>query len=69
MSGTITVNGETRTLRAATVLELLRDERLETERAGLAVARNGAVVPRRAWPDTALADGDRIEIVKPFSGG
>ena len=69
MSGTITVNGETRPLCAATVLELLRDERLETKRVGLAVARNGAVVPRRAWPETALADGDRIEIVKPFSGG
>ena len=36
---------------------------------GIAVAINGSVVPRRAWPQTRLAAGDTVEIVKPFSGG
>jgi thiamine biosynthesis protein ThiS len=26
-------------------------------------------VPRSAWPDTRLADGDRIEIVHAIGGG
>ena len=69
MSATIRVNGEGRPLSAATVVELLRQERLDPERRGIAVALNGAVVPRRAWPETALSPGDEIEIVKPFAGG
>lgn len=69
MSATFTLNGESRRLEAATVIELLRQESLDPTRRGLAVARNGAVVPRHAWPETALRPGDRIEIVKPFSGG
>ena len=36
---------------------------------GLAVALNGVVVPRRAWPETALSPGDEVEIVKLFAGG
>lgn len=69
MSATILVNGEGRPLSAATVVELLRQERLDPARRGIAVALNGAVVPRRAWSETALSPGDEIEIVKPFAGG
>jgi sulfur carrier protein len=65
----ITVNGERRREIPATVQALVEAEGLDPERRGLAVARNGTVVPRPAWPDTPLADGDRLEIVKPFSGG
>jgi sulfur carrier protein len=36
---------------------------------GIAVARNGEVVPRSAWPDTVLGSGDRIEIVTAAAGG
>ncbi|HEY7946806.1 MAG TPA: sulfur carrier protein ThiS [Acidimicrobiales bacterium] len=36
---------------------------------GIAVARNGEVVPRSAWPTTALADDDRVEIVTASAGG
>ncbi len=36
---------------------------------GLAVAVNGAVVPRHAWDVTRLAPGDEVEIVKLFAGG
>ncbi len=36
---------------------------------GIAVARNGEVVPRSAWATTALAGGDTIEIVTAVAGG
>jgi sulfur carrier protein len=36
---------------------------------GIAVARNGEVVPRSAWPSTSLSDGDRVEIVTAAAGG
>jgi sulfur carrier protein len=65
----ITVNGEPRQQIPATIQALVEAEGLDPERRGLAVARNGTVVPRNAWAETPLADGDRLEIVKPFSGG
>jgi sulfur carrier protein len=36
---------------------------------GIAVARNGEVVPRSRWDDTELADGDSVEIVTAAAGG
>ncbi len=36
---------------------------------GIAVARNGDVVPRSRWQLTPLVDGDRIEIVTAAAGG
>lgn len=36
---------------------------------GIAVALNGDVVPRGAWPTTSVADGDRIEVVTAMQGG
>jgi sulfur carrier protein len=68
-AGRITINGERRDLATATVEELLRHEGLDPGRRGLAVAINGAVVPRANWNDRAVQDGDDVEIVKPFAGG
>ncbi len=36
---------------------------------GIAVARNGDVVPRSAWDETVITAGDRIEIVTAAAGG
>ncbi len=36
---------------------------------GVAVARNGEVVPRSEWPDTPVGPGDRVEIVTAAAGG
>ena len=36
---------------------------------GVAVAVNDAVVPRSAWADTRLADGDRVEVLTAVQGG
>ena len=36
---------------------------------GIAVARNGEVVPKSGWATSVLAPGDRIEIVTAVAGG
>ena len=62
------VNGEAReapdgaTIAALVVL-------LGLDRRKLAVERNLEIVPRSLYPATALADGDRIEIVAFVGGG
>ena len=69
MAAQVVVNGERAPLTAETVVELLRSAGVDPQALGVAVAVNGTVVPRRDWARQALADGDRIEIVKPFAGG
>ncbi len=36
---------------------------------GIAVARNGDVIPQGRWSDTVVVPGDRIEIVTAAAGG
>ena len=65
---TLTINGEQRAFGggssvAALVAELGLDARK------VAVERNLEIVPRSAYGQTALADGDRIEIVHFIGGG
>jgi sulfur carrier protein len=36
---------------------------------GIAVARNGEVVPRSAWSTTALDDHDHLEVLGASQGG
>ncbi len=43
--------------------------KLELEGKKIAVERNGEIVPRSRFPDTWLADGDRLEIVVAVGGG
>jgi sulfur carrier protein len=66
---TIRLNGESEPLAAATVEALLAEKALDTGQRGIAVALNGAVVPRAAWRDTALKPGDSVEIVQARQGG
>jgi sulfur carrier protein len=64
----IRVNGEPRPLDVHDVAELL--ERLGfARREGIAVAVNGDVIARRAWPDRTLRSGDEVEIVGAVQGG
>jgi sulfur carrier protein len=64
----LTVNGETRTFKGVTdVAGLVTALGLDTKK--LAVERNLEIVPRSAYATTALADGDRIEIVHFIGGG
>jgi sulfur carrier protein len=64
----ITVNGVARELDHDSTVEAVVRE-VTTPRAGLAVARNGEVVPRAEWERTRLADGDRVEILAATAGG
>jgi sulfur carrier protein len=65
----IRVNGENEPLAFATLDALLAEKSVDTMQRGIAVALNGSVVPRAAWPDTALKPGDSIEIVRARQGG
>ena len=66
---TIRVNGESEPLAAATVEALLAEKAVDTGQRGIAVALNGAVVPRSAWGDTPIRPGDSVEIVRARQGG
>ncbi len=63
------VNGTDEKLDPMTVMELLQNQGLDPAARGIAVAVNGAVVPRRDWPTARLDRADEIEIVKPYRGG
>jgi sulfur carrier protein len=63
------VNGERRRVPAADVRTLLVTLGLDATGRGLAVARNGEIVPRGAWETTVLAPDDHIDIVGAVQGG
>ncbi|MDO5493962.1 MAG: sulfur carrier protein ThiS [Nesterenkonia sp.] len=77
---TITLNDETVDLPAeATVADAvthttgreLHDDGRPTDgrRLGVAVALDGAVVPRSTWATTAVEDGQTLEVVTAVQGG
>ena len=64
----LTVNGESRAYPGvADVAALVASLGLDGRK--VAVERNLEIVPRSAYARTALADGDRIEIVHFIGGG
>jgi thiamine biosynthesis protein ThiS len=64
----LTINGESRTFEAvADVAALVAALGLDPRK--VAVERNLEIVPRSAYVRTALAEGDRIEIVHFIGGG
>lgn len=64
----IVVNGAPRQPpQPATLAGLVRNLGLEGRR--IAVEVNGTVVPKSRYAETALAEGDRIEIVGAVGGG
>ena len=65
----IRVNGQDEPLGVATVAALLEEKAVDTGQRGIAVALNGAIVPRSVWPQTALHPGDSVEIVRALQGG
>jgi sulfur carrier protein len=65
----LTVNGVDAPLSANTVAGLLAEREVPTNGRGVAVALNGAVVPRAQWATTALHAGDVVEIVRAMQGG
>ncbi|HEX3985546.1 MAG TPA: sulfur carrier protein ThiS [Acidobacteriaceae bacterium] len=67
----LVINGQPRSFPAlladATLLDLLNALALKADR--IALEHNGSIVSRPAWPATAIADGDRFEIVHFVGGG
>jgi thiamine biosynthesis protein ThiS len=64
----VQINGEAREVADALRLsELVNELSLTPER--VAIELNQRVVRRNLWPETILADGDRIEIVHFVGGG
>jgi thiamine biosynthesis protein ThiS len=62
------INGEERALPdGLTVAALLEHLGMKADR--VAVERNREIVARDRWAATALADGDRLEIVHFVGGG
>ena len=69
MSGaSIVLNGEPSEVPAGTTVAGLVAT-LTGAGAGVAVAVNGEVVPRAAWPGVRLGDGDRVEVLTAVQGG
>lgn len=63
----IQVNGEHREVEAATILALVEELGLDVRK--VAVERNLEIVPRSLHGVTALAEGDRVELVQFVGGG
>ncbi len=64
---TIILNGQSHQTIAANVAALLRE--LDFSQNGVAVALNGSVAPRAQHEETAINEGDRIEIIRAVQGG
>lgn len=68
MTIAVTINGEEKQLDGPmSVAALLQSLNLAAPK--VAVERNLDIVPRVAYGDTVLSDGDRIEIVHFIGGG
>lgn len=64
----IIVNGEPQEATdGLSVTDLVHE--ISDRETGIAVALNFEVVPRGSWADTAVAAGDRIDVVTAVQGG
>ncbi len=68
MTATIQLNGKPAEI-AVTVAALIERLDLPNGARGIAVAVNGAVVPRSGWAEATLAPADAVEIIRAMSGG
>jgi len=63
----VKVNGEPKDIAGKTIDEYLATTNYDIRR--IATERNGDIVPKAAYADTVLANGDSIEIVSFVGGG
>lgn len=64
----LVLNGEPRAVPEGTTVDAVIAAFVPSS-AGVAVARNGAVVPRSSWSSTVVTDGDRLEVLTAAQGG
>ena len=66
----VSINGEVRELpEGACVRDAALALGIEPDRRGVAVAVEGAVVPRSEHESRALREGERVEVVNAIGGG
>ena len=66
----IEANGEPLAVAAdATVRDVVATLGADPDERGIAVAVDGAVIPRSAWATTRLAPAQRVEVVRATAGG
>jgi thiazole synthase len=66
----IELNGSACKIAAgATLADAVRQSGAEADARGLAVAVDGEVVPRSGWEETALREGQQVEILAAIQGG
>ena len=65
---TVELNGRSIEVAAGSTLGALIDQR-GIERRMIAVEYNGEILPRHAYDNTLLHDGDRLEVVQMVGGG
>ena len=66
----VLLNGERRELPGgATVETAVLEAGVEREGRGVAVAVDGEVVPRGEWSETALQEGQQVEVLHAVQGG
>ena len=63
----LTINGEQVEAAGKTLSDYLKEVGYDTR--GIAVERNGEVIPRSRYDSTILKDGDKIELVHCVAGG
>lgn len=66
---TLVVNGVQREVGEGITLRDLLPETANHGGRGVAIARNGEVVPRSDWSEVRVEPGDRIEILNAVGGG
>ena len=64
----VSLNGQRLSVEATPLQTLLLARGYKLE-AAFACAINNSFVPRPQWPERALENGDRIDIVTPITGG
>lgn len=71
MSLSLVLNGQPRTfatlLPPSSLDQVIAELGLQGDR--VAVEHNGEIVPRSTWPQTTVAEGDRLEVVHFVGGG
>ena len=63
----VTINGEEIEAAGNTLADYLKEAGYDTR--GIAIERNGEIVPRSRYTVTRLQDGDKIEVVHCVAGG
>lgn len=61
------INGEQVEAAGKTLSDYLKEAGYDT--CGIAVERNGEVIPRSRYDSTILKDGDQVELVHCVAGG